>query len=506
MTIGYNVPGMQRYSAELLRRKQQQPVPGAAPMTTMPGATPARTTTPRPNPMATPTPQPNQTQMGGYVERQAARIPTAGTTEPVQYSSPEPKTQVPGQGAVTTQRQGPDLQDPGQVTGAGKSAAAHVTDNATRLGQDPGQISEAGKLYAQRVTQGLQGDDPLVKNAQQTEDTAAARRAYLSRQQTEESLGQSQFAAGSAQYQRAQDQAAAQVHQANQAGQAGVNQFTRERTADNMAAARDLENQQYNRNQTNLAQAQGLEDNQYGKAVGERTNRQQETQRLSSSIQDPKAKYAFDRAVAAGADPQKAYQDIVGQSGTINEQYRGQSPVQQVQQDATDWVKATQPNLQPGSPEFQQAVTARMQATDKAQNAPVTAANKESAKEDLREIMRSGGDLTPEQTKEAIKTGVIPTVSMATIPAGTKHVNTFLKDNPGGKIAVGGEVYTIVKGSQPRTSKTALGNPRHTDVTEMKDGKGNTVYYYKGEFHDKPPAGNEAPAPDPKRLVRNFRR
>jgi hypothetical protein len=335
--------------------------------------------------------------------------------------------------------------------------------------QDPGQITDAGRAYAQRVTQNLAGNNPLVQNAQQTEDTAAARRAYTTRKATAESLAQTPFAQGSAQYQRAMDQSQAGVNAANQAGQAEVNQVTRQATADSMAAAN------------------GLEDQQYSRAIGERTNQNTQKSDLAQSITDPKARYAFNAAIAAGVDPQTAYKQIVGETGTINETYRGQSPVANVQQDAEDWIKRTT-DLKEGSPEFTAAVRTRMTELDSATRQPVTNANKETAAVDIRETLNSGGTLTPEQEKAAIKAGVIPPLSEGTVPTGPDGVTSFLKQNPSGKFAVDGEVYTLVKGSSPRTGRTKYGNnPRHTDVAEVKDKSGKTLYFYDGAIHDKYP-------------------
>lgn len=419
-----------------------------------------------------PTPQPNAGMMN-YIDKVASAQPAVtmranpqptaepvkAPPDPVAKAGPTPQAGTPGS----------TLQDPGQISQAGKDAAGYVSGNAAKLGQDPGSISEAGKLYAERVTNGLKGDDPQVKNAQQTEDTAAARREYSARTATEESLGQTPFAPGSAQYQRAMDQSRAGVNAANQAGQAGVNQFTRQRTADNMEAARGLESQQYDRNRTNLKDAQGQEDTQYGRAVGERTNSQIQSQQLGNSIQDPKAKYAYNAAIAAGADPQEAYQKIVGSTGSINEQYRGQSPVQNVQQDATDWIKATNPNLKEGSPEFAAAVTARMQETDSTSRAPVTNAVKEQEVKTLTEKERSGETLTPTEEKTLLAAGTYKEYSPANLPTGPGNAAI------GTKVNVGGKAYTYSAWD------------KYTNCAVLTDSTGAKKFIWGGKVQDRPP-------------------
>lgn len=469
MTIGTNIPGMYDYTLQ----KQKQP--GTGPFI------PTSPTIPKPTPGPTvpgPTGPATGSPMGGYINQRAQTSmgpqvtppaswdayrptptsPIAGTPKAPQIvQAPNPVAQVQYTPAATPQPQ-PIVPKAGPTPQAGQAGSTL---------QDPGQITEAGKAYAARVTQNLQGNNPIVQNAQQTEDTAAARRGYTARKSTTENLAQTPFTPGSAQYQRAMTESQAGVDAANQQGRNQVNAVTRQATADNMTAANNLE------------------DQQYGRAIGERTDARTQGADLGNSIQDPKAKYAFNAMVASGVDPKTAYQQVVGSTGTINEQYRGQSPVQNVQQDATDWIKATQPGLVEGSPEFKAAVTSRMQEVDAAQRQPVTDANKVTATADLKSTLNSGTPLTPEQQKEAVKSGVIPPLSLATIPSGPDGVNAFLKQNPSGQFAVNGEVYTLVNGSSPRTGRSKYTNsPRHTDVAEVKDKTGKTQYYYDGAFHD----------------------
>lgn len=473
-----NIPGMvDFYNQKQARRPfgygQTAPVPG-----------PTGPATP------VPTPQGPASPMGGYIDRrtQVNLGPKASQTPWAAYRPTPISPPAGAANAVPTPSQAPTVTraplaapqveytpPPAPAAPAPVPVSAPAAQPVPQAGQpgstlqDLGQITDAGRAYAERITRNLSGDNPLVRNAQMTEDTAASRRAYTARKNASESLAQTPFAPGSAQYQRVLTEAQAGVDMANQAGQANVNQLAR-------AAGQDT-----------LAAAQGLEDQQYARAVGERTNRQQQDATLGQTIEDPKARYAFQRMVASGVSPQDAYRAIVGETGTISQTYRGQSPVQQVQQDAVDWVKATQPGLAEGSPAFAAAVTARMQEVDQAQRQPVTAANRETEREDLRGILRTGGELNEAQTREAIKAGIIAPLTMSTIPAGS-NVADWLKEHPEGKFSVNGEVYTLVSGSSPRTGRSKyLNRPRHTDVAEVRDSSGKTLYYYGGAFHDAPP-------------------
>lgn len=465
--IGTNIPGMYDYT------QKKQPAPGGSGPYTPPG--PAAPAAPGPTP-------PQAPPMGGYIESKANTLMQPKPPSPAPWTAYRPNptapvAQAPAAGGAPTIQAPPTAQaaptpvyTPPQAPALPSMPKAGPMPQAGAQGstlQDPGALTDAGKLYASRVMGNLQGNNPLVQNTQATEDTAAARRTYTARKETQESLAQTPFVPGSAQYQRAMDESRAGVNAANQAGQAGVNQVARQAGADALAAAN------------------ALEDQQYGRAVGERTNSQLQASQLANQIQDPKAKYAFQRAIASGVDPETAFRSIVGEGGTINEAYRGQSPVQNVQQDATDWIKATQPGLAPGSPEFQAAVTKRMQEVDSATRQPVTDANTQADKSKLSGMVQAGEKLTPEQETAAIKNGAIPTFTPSNLGG---YKDQQVADLIGKPINIGGKVYTVVKGDRTRTGAGVFANQeRHTDWTEIRDSDGKSWYVYGGKLNENPP-------------------
>lgn len=423
---------MQNYVQTRAQQNVHAPVQ-ATPVTPTVTPTPAAPVTPVPAPAATPVPPP-------------AAVPPPVAT-PVRAATP-----VPVQAPVA----------PPPAATYNPAAKAGATGSSL---QDPGQITGAGQAYAQRVMQNVQGDNPLITQARQSEDTAAARRAYLARKGTTEALAQTPFTPGSAQYQRALDESRAGVNAANQEGQNQVNAVTRQATRDA------------------FTDANALEDQQYGRAVGERTYQTQQNQDLSASIQDPKAKYAYQRMIASGVSPQDAYAAVVGESGTVNEQYRGQSPVQQVQQDATDWVKATT-DLAPGTPEFQAAVRARMTALDKTQNQPVTQATKEADKQTLDEAIKRGDKLSADQLELAKTSGLAVQQSLQGMPKGLA-VDGWLRDNPSGLVNVDGKVYKVVKGDRAGTGSGDYNNQvRHTDWVEVVDLQTGQTKYIVGPYNN----------------------
>ena len=346
-------------------------------------------------------------------------------------------------------------------------------------------LTDAGNLYQQRVTQGLTKPSPIVNQAIGMTDTDISRRNYLTRKQSQEDIAQSPFGAGTAQATRLMDQSRAGANMANMQQRQQLGGFIS------------------GENQQNLERARGIETDAYTRALGERTNDQIERGRYSSLIEDPRARYAYNRMVASGVQPSQAYQNVVGDTGTIQEQYQGLSPVGTLQRDATEWVK-TVTDLQEGTPEFQQAVRDRLIAIDEAQQEPLSDATTERQKQDIIEKARTGEDLTTEEEKLAVQTGVIPESDIQTIPKGENNVRKFIEENPIKKVNIGGEVFEVVRGGSQTTSYKAAGakwSPRHTDWVEVKTPKGQTKYIWDGQIHDNPPSPATKPGENIRRKL-----
>lgn len=335
--------------------------------------------------------------------------------------------------------------------------------------QDPGQITGAGKLYAQKVAQNLQGNNPIVQNAQQTEDSAAARRSYTANRATLNSLAQTPFAPGSAQYQRALMESRAGVNAANQAGQNQVNQVTRQATADSMTAAK------------------GLEDNSYANAIGERTNTQLQDSQLGNSIQDPKAKYAFNAMVARGVDPKTAYTSVVGNSGTINSQYQSASPGATSAASKLDEIKSTfkpgvsftnsngeQETVPTDPAQYDQWVQnhAAQESVDShsAQVSPINASNQATEITKATQLENSGKPVTQKQEDLLLGSGFYKEYTPETFPKGQDG-----KAMVGKKVNIGGTKYTV------------SGFDRLTQTPIIVDSKGNKKFIWGGKLQDRLP-------------------
>lgn len=407
MTIGTDIEGTTSFYARKGRRRNE-----AAPV--------AQANTPL-------TPQP---QMAGYVANMA------------QQAAPQPQAAPP-----------PLYQSP----------AAPMAGTPGSTLQDPGQLTSAGKLYANRITQNLTTPNPLTQQAQAIENTAASRRGYVARRETQESLAQTPFAQGSAQYQRAMDESRAGVNSANQAGQNAVNAYARQLTDDNMKAANSLE------------------DQQYGRAVGERTYQSGQDANLSATLQDQRAKQAYTAMVASGMDPKTAYRTVVGETGKLN--IHGQSPVENTREYATDWVKATQPDLDERDPKFAEAVVDRMNKLDKNITGNLDTGIEEQELKDIKGKIANGTPLTPKETTKAVSNNLIPEYTLGNLPGYKDGA-----DLVGKPVNIGGKVYTYVQGSRTRTGAgTFTTQERHTDWAQVKDSDGNNFYVYDGKFNTNPP-------------------
>ncbi len=486
MTIGTNIPGQTSFFLNKQPRIGSGPT---APTPTIPSGH-GGATSPYTPPWAQSTPQP---QMQGYINTQAAKPPVPQMS--IQRSAPTLNTYTPdpsppasmyaGQdaamaaGGVQAEKARYTQQQAGQGMSTAQAAVKPAAptpqpaSNYPQAGtpgsslQDPRAITEAGTLYADRILKGLQGPDPLAVNAQQTEDTAASRRAYTARTSTEEQLGQSHFAPGSAQYQRAMDRSQAGVDDANLEGQNSVNDFTRKRTADNMAAAKDLE------------------DTRFSHALGERTRTDLQGKDFANSLPDGKAKYAYHAMIAKGMSPQEAYNAVVGPTGTVNAQYQPSKPgatkVEGLQEEAGAFITATT-GLKPGDPGYEKAVQKRLIDTDKTTQAPIVGGAENADLKTAQKTYTSGeAPLTGDQKTALIQSGDITEVSDASSP----QIGSLA---PGKGIKIGDDVYKVLDHQTARTGWTKSRDPRHTDYTTMKNtATGKTVYVYNGKINDQPP-------------------
>lgn len=422
---------------------------------------------------------------------------------------------------------------------AGDNALDYVNRTSANLGKDPGAISEAGKLYADRVTNGLKTPDASSVNAQNTEDTAAARRAYLAKVSAEERAAQSGFAPGSAQATRIFDQSQAGVNAANQAGQSAVNAYIRQRTEDNMTRAQGLETQQYNRNRDVLRDAQdqdlayygrsekatdrgleaarvayGKERDQVADSQWNTINTQNQEQRkfenqqvlkgdddqakrdLLNRLPEGPAKNQAMRLLAAGETPSDVLETIMSPDGSIKESYRGKTPgelglegereyaIQTLELEAQAKGTAFDPN----SPEGIKAIAAKMSEQRKVKNNPVTKETEAAEAERIRGKLSTGESLSKEEKDTAIKVGIIPPLTASTVPITGGAVSQFLKDNPHGQFAVNGNVFKILdKGSFNNGHETEfVGTNLKDDFVVLENVDTGKVYYYSDATDVKP--------------------
>lgn len=484
-----------------------------------------------------------------YVNR---KRPEEGVSfEPPQETAMVRPNQTPVEGVSTELPKG----NTAYSSTAGNNVAAYVNKASATLGSDPGAITEAGKIYADRVTQGLKTPDASAVNVQQTEDTAAARRAYLANVQASERIGQSGFAAGSAQATRIADQSQAGVNAANQAGQSSANEYLRRRTEDNMNRAQGLETQQYNRNRTNLADAQALDEQGYNRnertidrtlaadqtaynrgrdAVAdtryERTyadsrgdkalensrwdtlNAQQQTQlafenaqvvkngtdaekrNLINSLPDGPAKNAVMAGLASGSmTTADALSKVMNPDGSIKEEYRGKTPgalgLEGEKEYAIQTLQLEDPAFDPTSPEGVRKIAAKVLELRKTKESPITDATKAAVVTAASEKLKTGTELTPEETDALIKAGEIQSYgNISAFPTDERTAKALV----GKPVRIGTTDYQVASTGSVVTSRTATNQPRHTDYVVLKGEDGKVVYAWSGTLHNAPPKEGEA--------------
>lgn len=344
-----------------------------------------------------------------------------------------------------------------------------------------GPETEHGKVYDEEIMKILRGEDPIVQALQRQNETNASRREYLARNAAAEQAAQAGATAGTSRYRRINDREMAGAREANLADTQGLFDTARNRRTDALNAALGVEERTFGR-RTTAETKQDAKDIQ-GKA---------EIESLINSVGNSKLKYHLRAVQAAGGDVKAAYATAI-KDGTIDPKFQDRSTVGDIKAEAEEWVDMLQPGLSPEDRAI--AVRKRMEQIDTNKRKPLQDGEDAGTAKSLSEKLRLGETLTGEEEKEAIRTKLIPSYSPATVPVGENAVKRFLSENPHGKFSISGEVYTVVRGSDPRTSWDGITDsdiwdiksPRHTSVAEVKNSKGETKYFYNGGIHDAPP-------------------
>lgn len=206
-----------------------------------------------------------------------------------------------------------------------------------------------------------------------------------------------------------------------------------------------------------------------------------------NAIQDPKAKQAAYNAYMNGED---VSQFITGtlyggsDNGTLNKDYASASPGTQAYQAKIDELKSYNPGKSDAEIE-QMAQTERTQDRS-ISRAPAGAASQQMADTDLRKKLALGQTLSPDEEQSAIANGVIPQSTPTTLPTGS-DVQDFLQKNPSGKVAIGGQVYTVLGGDRIKTGTSDWGGTEHLDYTTVLDPSGAKKYVWRGQIQNDPP-------------------
>lgn len=417
--------------------------------------------------------------------------PTAGSAGASTGLTPPTPPQNPGGGGPAD----PNV-NISQVGAVGNQGTQDVTYKPPKAGepgstlQNPGNITESGKLYTDRVAQGLKGEDPTVKNAQATEDTAKARRDYQSRTATQEGLAQTPFAQGSAQYQRAMDRAQSGVDMANQSGQNSVNDYTRKRTEDNMNRARDVE------------------QDAYGNAIGERNYKDIKANTLINSLPKGKASSMAQQMASQGKTAAEITAALYGPDGKLKPEFvddtQGTNDAKARLDKVTSTFKPgmvikdkngndfTVPGTGPDDPAYTNWAQGKADeqgvSSYGAITTPVTEADDLHVTKELTKKIsgNTGKFLTDNDFTAAVEKKLIPDYTTANIP-----IDSAAQALIGKTVSIGGKQFMVVQ-----SGRVANDSGGHVSYTVIKNPESDKVQYsYNGKLNDDPPrtdAGKDA--------------
>lgn len=282
----------------------------------------------------------------------------------------------------------------------------------------------------------LQGQNPIVQNAQAQQNTASAVQKYIADRSAKNTSAQAGFDPGTLQYQRTQDRANAQAEQNILAGQNQVNELTRQTSQ------------------------QALQD----KAALDAG--------LISSLTDPRAQNYLRGVLASGGDINEAYEGMF-ENGVLRPEYSSGTPAQQQKKAIEDQVEVL--GFTRGTPEFEAEVTRRLTVADQATQAPVTTEVQKAEKEAVQQKARTGQPLTDDEVE--ILSANTDVVNAAALPSNASQIQAAKADNPFVKLE-DGKVYQIMDYNQQTTDRnTGAKSNRHDDWTVLKDlSTGKTVY------------------------------
>lgn len=375
-------------------------------------------------------------------------------------------------------------------------------------------LTAQGKLYNESVLSRMQGNDPLVKNAQATADTQASRNNYYARTNALEGAAQAKFAPGTIQYQRMTDEAQAGANAANLTGQNNVNQFTRDRSAEAMGMGAGIEKDAYgnaigernfrtgredvkyqrgvdergytdSRADLQFNRDTAAEDKTYTRGITERTY--QDTKALLAkgditgainSVQSQKAKNYLNGIRAQGGDVNAAIAGLYEGNGTLKAEFRDSSPVADIRSQAEEWINLTMPGVDPATKEA--AILQRMKDLDATRQGPIDDESEARASKDAL-VRINDGKQEDGDFEKAVSAGLIEKYTSQTLP-----IDAGARALIGKTISYADKQYEVV--ANGRVVNTRDGDT-HTSYVVLQDPDGG-IWYKAGATLSKEPPRN----------------
>lgn len=324
---------------------------------------------------------------------------------------------------------------PNTVAPVNNDIAAPVETTTTPVVTPPVTPASQEKTGVQAyLDQTLKGNNPLVQNAQATQNTASAVQKYLAGRNARNTSAQAGFDPGTLQAQRVSDRENAGAEQAILGGQNQVNELTR------------------NVSQQALSDKSSLDSS------------------AIASVKDPKAQNYLQSVLASGGDVQAALAGMY-ENGVLKPEYSSGTPQQQLRADAENDAEFIY-GLTRGTPEFEAFVNDRLQTNDKATTNPLKGAVSEEEKAERIEFASTHGlesldDAGYEALSSVLTIKSVPN-SKVEIEAIVNSKNPFIKTSDG-------QIYQVIDHLKT-TRKNASNGDRANDYAIVMNREGDTVY------------------------------
>ena len=260
--------------------------------------------------------------------------------------------------------------------------AAEAEEQAKLSLTDAGALTTGGQFVEDETLRGLQtGEFAGIQSQANRTDRNRAARDYMISKRAKERAANSGFAPGSKQYQDIMAQAQSEIASGNLAGEQALNQATRDEFKDYMNRASGIESERFGRAVGERGFRYQREDVDYLRNEKDKITDKSDATNVINNIKDQKAKQELLKALTDGGISgfKAKLNEVIGEGGTIAEEFRSSSTIDTMFQEAEEWVNRLNPKQAGESDEVWKARNAkaiqdRVKEIDTAKRQPLKAA------------------------------------------------------------------------------------------------------------------------------------